>query len=401
MMLIFSGRRWSVREIDTGAKIIVVDPAKGGVPPRFGGEPGLIHDRVIEKMRDIYTGDQIPVYMDRTAAELLSEARTHYHAAGFGRSAIVNIGPRNWFLATGCGTVRTATLALALQGVGHQVERHDGFLEVTCGIDAQPLEKTLAQWAEGAAVDFFAAGPNLVFEPYHPYLDEDLLRTDARSSRLDVDALPGLCARLLKGFVPSSVEAETFRAPSADIPPLPDAEYRFVALDVETANGDCASICQIGLACVRHDGTIDSWSSYIDPEAPFEPFNTRLHGIGPEKVRGAPKFVDAVPRIAPLLSRHVIFQHSAFDQRAIEGAFALAGLPVPEWRWRDSVRIARYAWPEFRGDGGHGLAHLKDRLGLDFAHHDAAEDARAAALVVILAEQKMGVVFEEILNRRT
>ncbi|TKD17837.1 DEAD/DEAH box helicase [Rhodobacter capsulatus] len=400
MMLIFSGRRWSVRDIDTGAKIIVVEPAKGGVPPRFGGEPGLIHDRVIEKMREIYTGDQTPVYMDRTAAELLSEARSQYHAAGFGRSALVNIGPRSWFLATGCGTVKTATLALALQGVGHQVERHDGFLEVTCGTDAPPLEKTLARWAEGAAVDFFAAGPNLIFEPYHPYLDEDLLRTDARSSRLDADALPGLCARLLKGIVSSPVEAETFRAPSGAIPPLPDAEYRFVALDVETANGDCASICQIGLACVRPDGTIDSWSSYIDPEVPFAPFNTQLHGIGPAKVRGAPRFFEVIARLEPLLSRHVIFQHSGFDQRAISGAFALAGLSEPDWRWQDSVRIARCAWPEFRGKGGHGLAHLKDRLCLDFAHHDAAEDARAAALVVLKAEQRLGCAFDDILRMR-
>ncbi|PYF09431.1 ATP-dependent Lhr-like helicase [Rhodobacter viridis] len=398
MMLIFSGRRWSVREIDTDAKVIMVEPAKGGVPPRFGGEPGLIHDRVIEKMRDIYAGNQTPVYMDRTAVDLLAEARCHYHAAGFAQSAIVNIGPGNWFLATGCGTVKTATLALALQGVGYQVDRHDGFLELASGTDAQPLEKTLAQWAEGAEVDLFAASPNLIFEPYHPYLGDGLLRADACSSRLEAGVLPGICARLLEGCATSHAKAAPARATSREIPPLPGAEYRFLALDVETANGDCASICQIGLACVRHDGLIDSWSSYIDPEVPFSPFNTRLHGIGPVEVCGAPRFLDVIAVLEPLLNRHVIFQHSGFDPRAIAGAFALAGLRAPSWLWQDSVKIARCASPEFRGDGGHGLAHLKDRLGLDFAHHDAAEDARAAAMVVLLAEQRMGRNFEEILG---
>jgi len=31
---------------------------------------------------------------------------------------------------------------------------------------------------------------------------------------------------------------------------IPDDNFRFIALDVETACSDAASICQIGLACV-------------------------------------------------------------------------------------------------------------------------------------------------------
>ncbi|WP_235857843.1 hypothetical protein [Marimonas lutisalis] len=39
-----------------------------------------------------------------------------------------------------------------------------------------------------------------------------------------------------------------------------------------------------------------------------------------------------------------------------------------------------------KDNGGHGLASLKQHLGLRFEHHDAAEDARAAAEVVLMAE---------------
>ncbi|WP_342713966.1 hypothetical protein [Loktanella salsilacus] len=49
------------------------------------------------------------------------------------------------------------------------------------------------------------------------------------------------------------------------------------------------------------------------------------------------------------------------------------------------MTIARAAWPELKGNGGHGLANLKQELGLDFDHHDAGEDARAAAMVVLRA----------------
>ncbi|WP_306456108.1 hypothetical protein [Octadecabacter ascidiaceicola] len=42
------------------------------------------------------------------------------------------------------------------------------------------------------------------------------------------------------------------------------------------------------------------------------------------------------------------------------------------------------------GNGGHGLANLKKVLGLQFKHHDAGEDARAAAEVTLKAEASMG-----------
>lgn len=171
---------------------------------------------------------------------------------------------------------------------------------------------------------------------------------------------------------------------------IPPGPFRFIALDVETANSAAASICQIGLACVDAKGAIHTASTLIDPEQPFSEFNTRLHGIGSALVRGAPTFPVVLRVIAPLLARHLIIQHSAFDRGAVHGACRAYGLPLPRWRWADSVQIARRAWPEFRGNGGHGLAHLKKALALEFRHHDAGEDARAAAMVVLRAEARTG-----------
>lgn len=179
-------------------------------------------------------------------------------------------------------------------------------------------------------------------------------------------------------------------------PPLPAGPFRFIALDVETSCSDPASICQIGIACVDARGGMECWATYVNPERRFDAFNTKLHGIGPETVKTAPAFPEVWPGLHRLLNPHHLVQHSNFDKSAIAAACRAYDLPPPELSWSDSVRIARQAWPEFKGAGGHGLAHLKTALGLDFSHHDAGEDARAAAEVVLHAEARLGVRFEQL-----
>lgn len=170
------------------------------------------------------------------------------------------------------------------------------------------------------------------------------------------------------------------------IPPLPEGPFRFFALDVETANHDRASICQVGVACVRHDGSIATWVTLVDPRTTRWAF-TGLHGIHGAMVDGAPEIGEVLEALDPLLSGQTVYQHSGFDRSAIRAACAGLGREEPHWQWENSVSIARRAWPELKGNGGHGLASLKQYLGLSFEHHDAGEDARAAAQVVLHAER--------------
>ncbi|MBD9640904.1 3'-5' exonuclease [Ensifer sp. ENS07] len=168
--------------------------------------------------------------------------------------------------------------------------------------------------------------------------------------------------------------------------PFPTGEFRFFALDVETANADRSSICQIGVACVRPDNSIETWTTYVDPKTD-DWSCTRIHGITAPTVTGAPTFDQVFPLLSKALGGHVVYQHSGFDQSAIAAACTKSGSGQPTWEWRDSVQVARLAWPEFKGNGGHGLSSLKQHLGLQFAHHDAGEDARASAEVVLRAER--------------
>ena len=169
------------------------------------------------------------------------------------------------------------------------------------------------------------------------------------------------------------------------VTPFPDGPFRFFALDVETANNDRGSICQIGVACVRPDNSIETWVTYVDPQVDRWVF-TYLHGISARTVQGSPTFAEVLPVLRDALKGATVYQHSGFDRSAIAAACGNCCLSVPQWDWGDSVHVARAAWPELRGNGGHGLASLKQHLGLMFEHHDAGEDARAAAEVVLRAE---------------
>jgi DNA polymerase-3 subunit epsilon len=48
---------------------------------------------------------------------------------------------------------------------------------------------------------------------------------------------------------------------------------QFVAVDVETANADLASICQVGIVAFDLSGPVSTWQSLVNPEDFFDPVN--------------------------------------------------------------------------------------------------------------------------------
>ena len=197
MMLIFSGRRWLVQEVDDRAKVILVTPAKAGTPPIFGGDAGIIHDVVIDRMFSVLKRNDPPAYMDATARELLAEARANFAQMRFSPGRIAQIGEGEWIVATGCGTVKTTTLAFALRGRGFTAQIYDGFLEILVGKSTQSLIAALHALADGEDARLFAANANLATEKFHPYLSKDLLEIDALAGRLDEKCLPMLVETIL------------------------------------------------------------------------------------------------------------------------------------------------------------------------------------------------------------
>jgi DNA polymerase-3 subunit epsilon len=167
-------------------------------------------------------------------------------------------------------------------------------------------------------------------------------------------------------------------------------DNKFAAVDVETANSDCSSICQIGIVFFNRGTVTDEWVTYVNPETGFDPFNIGLHGIGPATVAGACAFPALYGRLSDFLAAKVVIHHTHFDRSAFNRACAKYGLSPFNCRWLDSARIARRAWPRFARQG-YALKNICSFLGYDFQHHDALADAKAAGMVAAAAFKETGL----------
>ena len=202
MTIVFSGRRWRITAIHDREKEIEVVVDQTGRPPRFGGSGGLIHDKVVEKMRSVLEGTDVPIYLDQNSVRILGDARHQYRRLGLNEGSIRKIGERNQLIATWAGTIKTSTLALALRSKGYRTTVHDGFIDVKCEDDVEPVEMALREIACSTSVDadnIVSGEQNLILEKYDRFLGEQLLREETIQSRIDLRTMPALTTKIIGG----------------------------------------------------------------------------------------------------------------------------------------------------------------------------------------------------------
>lgn len=159
---------------------------------------------------------------------------------------------------------------------------------------------------------------------------------------------------------------------------------QFVAIDVETANADMGSICQIGLARFVDGQLVEEWSTLVDPEDYFDDVNISIHGIEARMVKGQPKLPQIADHLRSTLEGTVSVCHTHFDRVAIGRAYGKYNLSPVSTTWLDSARVVRRTWKELAWKG-YGLANVCSKIGYQFRHHDALEDAKAAGFVLLAA----------------
>ena len=164
----------------------------------------------------------------------------------------------------------------------------------------------------------------------------------------------------------------------------------FAVVDVETATSDNASICQIGIVQCVDGRCVDRWSSLVNPEMAFDEFNILLHGISDETVRHAPRLSELLPGLRRRLEKKIVGCHTMFDRNAFEAACRLLGEPILDVRWLDTASVVRKTWTQF-SRRGYKLDNIANYLGIPLQHHDALEDAHAAAQVLLRAIEKTGL----------
>ncbi|MFI7581452.1 exonuclease domain-containing protein [Kocuria kalidii] len=169
----------------------------------------------------------------------------------------------------------------------------------------------------------------------------------------------------------------------------------FTAIDFETANRFLGSPCAVGLVRVRGGRVVEERSAYMRPprtRGTFDPGNTRIHGITEGTVADHPVFEELWPRIEEwILAENpdelVVAHNAAFDMGVIRAACAETNTPHAPLAYACSLALARrgYDLPSY------ALPRAAEAAGVPLRnHHDALEDARACAGIVVDLVRRSG-----------
>lgn len=246
------------------------------------------------------------------------------------------------------------------------------------------------------------------------------LRGDSAPRTVDIDQVEGATSTSGDAWSPSRVEIATTAGPVVvEFPPgdtagaqelvaLIDAAlqgnapadsvdgaagipgFSFVALDVETANQNWGSICQIGVVKIVDGEEVDRTSWTCAPPAgidEFDPFNVDIHGITAEAVANCPNVGEIMDEVAEFIGELPMVAHNAqFDASALRYACVAAKREVPKIMFACTLAQARATTLDV---ANHRLPTLAEHFGVALdAHHDAEADAAACAGIMLgLARQ--------------
>ena len=137
----------------------------------------------------------------------------------------------------------------------------------------------------------------------------------------------------------------------------------------------------IGVSVVEDGKIVKEMFSFVNPEEPFDDFNTQLTGIDAHTVADAPTFPELWPRIRELFGSGILVAHNApFDMGVLKKCLQDYGI-----QWKDqaqyccTVQIGRQVLPGMK----HSLDSMCGYYGLALDHHKADSDSHAAAEILL------------------
>lgn len=160
----------------------------------------------------------------------------------------------------------------------------------------------------------------------------------------------------------------------------------FVAIDFETANRYPNSACAIGMVKVIDNRIVETFYSLIcPPYLMFDPGNIRIHGIRPSDVADEPTFKTLWPQVEAFIGNLPLVAHNApFDKKVLQSVMDYYDLEPIENQFFCTVKLARQAYPHL---SSHRLNIMAEYLDLNLNHHQALDDARVCAEILITINQ--------------
>jgi ATP-dependent Lhr-like helicase len=189
--ILFAAKTWRVEEVDEEGKAIYVTRHATGKAPSFNNRRGQVHDRVRQRMRELYENTNPIPYFDSTAGRLTDEGRQTYQRFGLNKRQFVKTGS-SLLIFTWLGDGANEALAAML--------RRQGFTPFVEGVAIEIFGKDVD---ENRIKDYFielASEPpltpesllsdtfNLHQEKWDWALPDALLKKSYASLRLDIAA---------------------------------------------------------------------------------------------------------------------------------------------------------------------------------------------------------------------
>lgn len=129
---------------------------------------------------------------------------------------------------------------------------------------------------------------------------------------------------------------------------------RLIIFDTETTGiGEKDEIVEISLIeTVEGIKTGRKLHFFVNPEAKLTKKAVEIHKLTKQKLKKFPRFTEVAHKILAFIGSSSLLAHNAgFDRRMLNRGFEKAGIPpLPESRFIDSLRIARFLFPGKKND---------------------------------------------------
>lgn len=188
-----AGRAWKVLTVDEESNVIHVERVTGKAEGRWSGDGGVIHSRIVQRVRQVLAEKVEYGYLQPRAVERLFGARQIADLSDITREPIVPLGGNRYMLLPWLGTRETLTICLLLEHAGLDVRggRQPFYIEVIAPSEQhirKCIDVVLAHPPQPDALIEAIPRYRLHVHKYDRYLPEDLLRTAYCADQLNMSA---------------------------------------------------------------------------------------------------------------------------------------------------------------------------------------------------------------------
>lgn len=204
-----AGRVWEVKELDISHRLIYVDSVEGKMEISWPGNAGVIHTRILERIKQILSEDKEYKYLSVNASKRIDTARNIAKNSGMLNNPVLCTGGYSYVMFPWLGTIGVRTLKKVLRTRCSSLFGITDIASESCYYVTFKMEKgtpdALLDYlcrlfsTEEINPEVYVDSNDLVlFEKYDKYIPQNLLNKAFAHDRLNFIELGERCRRKFK-----------------------------------------------------------------------------------------------------------------------------------------------------------------------------------------------------------